>query len=255
MGLQAVPQAGINEQLIERLLQARSVAVLTGAGVSAESGIPTFRDAQTGLWARYDPGDLATPEAFDRNPRLVWEWYDYRRGLVAAASPNSAHMALATLERRFSDFTLITQNVDGLHERAGSRNMIELHGNITRIICARERTVAERRHETGDIPPRCLACGGLLRPDVVWFGEPLPPEAWEAALAATQRCDVFLSVGTSGIVRPAADLPLRAKRNGAYTAEINLEPRLLSDLFDIRLHGPAGWILPAIVAALERHET
>jgi NAD-dependent deacetylase len=255
MGLQAVPQAGINEQLIERLLQARSVAVLTGAGVSAESGIPTFRDAQTGLWARYDPGDLATPEAFDRNPRLVWEWYDYRRGLVAAASPNSAHMALAALERRFSDFTLITQNVDGLHERAGSRNMIELHGNITRIICARERTVAERRHETGDIPPRCLACGGLLRPDVVWFGEPLPPEAWEAALAATQRCDVFLSVGTSGIVRPAADLPLRAKRNGAYTAEINLELSLLSDLFDVRLHGPAGWILPAIVAALERHET
>jgi NAD-dependent deacetylase len=255
MGLQAVPQAGINEQLIERLLQARSVAVLTGAGVSAESGIPTFRDAQTGLWARYDPGDLATPEAFDRNPRLVWEWYDYRRGLVAAASPNSAHMALAALERRFSDFTLITQNVDGLHERAGSRNMIELHGNITRIICARERTVAERWHETGDVPPRCLACGGLLRPDVVWFGEPLPPEAWEAALAATQRCDVFLSVGTSGIVRPAADLPLRANRNGAYTTEINLEPSLLSDLFDIRLYGPAGWILPAIVAALERHET
>ncbi len=239
------------ELLISHLRTAESVAVLTGAGVSAESGIPTFRDAQTGLWARYDPHELATPEAFRRNPRLVWEWYAYRRGLVAAAAPNPAHLALAALERRTPDFTLITQNVDGLHRRAGSQNVVELHGNITRTKCFDEDVVVERWPATGDVPPCCPSCGGPLRPDVVWFGETLPAAAWNAATAAARRCQVFLCVGTSGVVQPAADLPFLARRSGAYVAEINLAPGALHDQLDAQLYGPAGEILPRILAALE----
>jgi NAD-dependent deacetylase len=253
MGFVTLSKARMIERLIERLRHASRVAVLTGAGVSAESGIPTFRDAQTGLWSRYDPSELATPEAFQRNPRLVWEWYAYRRGLVAAAAPNPAHLALAALERRIADFTLITQNVDGLHRRAASRNVIELHGDITRTICAAERTVVELSGAEGELPPHCPSCGKLLRPDVVWFGEMLPPEAWDAALAAARRCEVFLSVGTSGVVRPAADLPLEARRNGALVAEINLEPGAPSEQFDVRLRGRAGEILPALVTALDQY--
>lgn len=237
--------------LVDRLSRARSVAVLTGAGVSAESGIPTFRDAQTGLWARYDPQDLATPEAFRRNPRLVWEWYAYRRELVAAAAPNPAHMALVALERRIPDFTLITQNVDGLHRRAGSRNVVELHGDITRTRCFEENLPVESWPSTDELPPRCPRCGGHLRPGVVWFGEALPQHAWDAAVAAARRCEVFLCVGTSGVVRPAADLPFQASRHGAYVAEVNLAPGALEDLFDAHLYGPAGRVLPALVAAIE----
>ena len=237
--------------LIERIRKARSVAVLTGAGVSAESGIPTFRDAQTGLWARYQPSELATPDAFRRNPRLVWEWYAYRRGLVEAAEPNPAHLALAELERRIPGFTLITQNVDGLHRRAGSRNVVELHGNITRTKCFDEDRLVESWPPTAEVPPRCPRCGGPLRPDVVWFGETLPQNAWRAAVAAAAGCDVFLAVGTSGVVWPAAELPIQARHAGAYTAEINLEQAALHGRLDAHLYGPAGRILPAVVAALE----
>lgn len=240
----------MNETLIERLRRAGSIAALTGAGVSAESGIPTFRDAQTGLWARYDPQELATPEAFRRDPRLVWEWYEHRRALVAAAAPNPAHRALVALERRLADFTLITQNVDGLHRRAGSQNVVELHGNITRTKCFEEDVAIDSWPTTDAVPPRCPRCGGLLRPDVVWFGEALPPAAWERASAAARRCDVFLCVGTSGVVWPEADLPIQARRSGAYVVEINLAPGALHGRLDAHLYGPAGRLLPELVAAV-----
>jgi NAD-dependent deacetylase len=241
----------MSAELIERLRAAERVAVLTGAGVSAESGIPTFRDAQTGLWARYDPQELATPAAFQRNPRLVWEWYAHRRALAGAAAPNPAHLALAELERRTANFTLITQNVDSLHWRAGSQNVVELHGNITRTKCFDEDVVVESWPATGDLPPRCPRCGGMLRPDVVWFGEPLPGAAWAQAQVAARRCQVFLSIGTSGLVRPAADLPALARRAGAYVAEINLAPGESAGVFDEQIAGPAGQILPRLLAALE----
>jgi NAD-dependent deacetylase len=240
----------MNTALVQTLRAASSVAVLTGAGVSAESGIPTFRDAQTGLWARYNPQELATPAAFLRNPRLVWEWYEHRRSLAAAAAPNPVHSALAALEQRIADFTLITQNVDGLHRRAGSQNVVELHGNITRTKCFDEAIVVECWPATDEVPPRCPHCGGWLRPDVVWFGEALPVEAWERARAAAQRCQVFLSIGTSGVVRPAADLPFYAKQNGAYVVEINLAPSEPTGVFDEQLVGPAGQILPQLIDAL-----
>jgi NAD-dependent deacetylase len=236
--------------LVEKLRAAGSVAVLTGAGVSAESGIPTFRDAQTGLWARYSPHELATPAAFLRNPRLVWEWYAHRRSLAEATAPNPAHTALAAFEQRIAEFTLITQNVDGLHWRAGSQNVVELHGNITRTKCFDEGIIVERWPATDEVPPRCPHCGGRLRPNVVWFGEALPVEAWDLARAAAQRCQVFLSIGTSGVVRPAADLPFYAKRHGAYIADINLEASEPNGVFDEQLIGPAGQILPQLLAAL-----
>ena len=173
------PAMTIPAELLQRLAAAKSVTVLTGAGVSAESGVPTFRDAQTGLWAKFSPEELATPRAFRRNPRLVWEWYEWRRKLVAGAKPNPAHLALAEMENLFLRFHLITQNVDGLHQRAGSRNVIELHGNITRTKCSEEGTIVSSWKDTGDVPPKCPACGGLLRPDVVWFEEPMP-EAGDA---------------------------------------------------------------------------
>lgn len=239
----------IPTELAKRLRDAHSVAVLTGAGVSAESGIPTFRDAQTGLWARYDPAELATPAAFRRNPQLVWDWYAYRRQIARAAQPNPGHIAIAELEQRYDDFTLITQNVDDLHRRAGSRNVVELHGNITRTKCFEQAHAVAKWKEHGDTPPRCPLCGSLLRPDVVWFGETLPPQAWDAAVEAAQRCDVFLCIGTSAVVRPAADLPLYARHAGAYIAEINLAPGVLAGQFNIHVYGPAGEVLPALVAA------
>src|SRR5215216_8205809 len=187
----------------EHLRAARRVAVLTGAGVSAESGIPTFRDAMSGLWAKYRPEELATPEAFRRNPALVWRWYAWRHGLVSVAEPNAAHRALAEMERRVPDFTLITQNVDGLHRRAGSRNILELHGSLERARCSRcdaRQPFPAGSGEGG--PPPCPACGAPLRPGVVWFGESLPEQALEAAFGAAQACDLFLSVGTSNLVQP-----------------------------------------------------
>src|SRR6185369_13789532 len=174
--------------LLNALRNTRHLAVLTGSGISAESGVPTFRDAQTGLWSNFKPEDLATPEAFLRNPKLVWEWYAWRLELVSRAQPNSGHTALVELERRVPRLSLITQNVDGLHQRAGSRNAIELHGNILRTKCFEENVLVEAWEESDLIPPRCPSCGGHLRPDVVWFGEALPPAALERALADSQSC-------------------------------------------------------------------
>lgn len=243
------PTFDIPPELAQTLRSARRIAVLTGAGVSAESGIPTFRDAQTGLWAKYDPQDLATPQAFRRDPRLVWEWYAWRRELVSRAAPNPAHLALAEIERRAPQLTLITQNVDGLHQQAGSRNVIELHGNIARVKCFEENVVVESWDATGDVPPRCPRCGGPLRPDVVWFGEALPLDALAAAREAATTCDLFFSIGTSGAVEPAASLPFMALRSGATVAIVNPEARPSHGPTLYGLSGPAGQVLPALVGA------
>ena len=237
--------------LVDRLLSARSITVLTGAGVSAESGVPTFRDAQTGLWAKYRPEELATPAAFRKNPRLVWEWYAWRRKLVADAKPNSGHFALVELAQVAPQFHLITQNVDALHQRAGSERVIELHGNITRTKCFDEGTIVSKWKDTGDVPPKCPECGGLLRPDVVWFEEPLPEAEISLAQQFTRSCDVFLSLGTSTVVYPAAALPFEALKCGATVVEINPQPTPLTEKAQFVLSGAAGAVLPELLASLK----
>jgi NAD-dependent deacetylase len=240
----------IPAELTTILRTAERVTIMTGAGISAESGVPTFRDAQTGLWAKYDPMELATPDAFRRNPKLVWEWYAWRRELIANTRPNAGHMALAQLERQIPNLTLITQNIDGLHRAAGSANPIELHGNITRTKCFEDGRIISRWPETTDVPPRCPECGGYLRPDVVWFTETLPPDALSQAIHASQNCDLFFSIGTSALVQPAASLAHEAQHSGAALVEINLEPTPLTRYADFALHGPAGTILPALLKNL-----
>jgi NAD-dependent deacetylase len=242
-------QAEIVLQIGAALRQARHVVVLTGAGISAESGLPTFRNAQTGLWAQYRPEDLATPDAFRRNPRLVWEWSMQLADLAARSQPNPAHYALVELEQRVPKFTLITQNVDGLHQRAGSNAVIELHGSSTQVRCFDEGRIVEDWAKTADVPPRCPHCGGLLRPDVVWFGELLAPEKLDAAQAAADTCDLFLSIGTSGEVEPAASLPYRALRRGATLAVVNLDVTTRASGSISTIHGLAGQVLPALLRA------
>ena len=219
--------------------------VLTGAGVSAESGVPTFRGAE-GLWRNFNPQELATPEAFEADPRLVWEWYDWRRSIIAGIRPNPAHYALAELERRSPGFTLITQNVDGLHGAAGSRNVLEIHGSIWTVRCVECGNSSENRDVPIKILPRC-SCGGLLRPGVVWFGESLPEEVLYRAFEAASSADCMLVIGTSGIVQPAASLAARAKGAGAFVAEINPEATPLSDIMDARLPGKAAELMPRLV--------
>jgi len=240
--------SAIPNELLRALRDARFVAALTGAGISTESGLGTFRDAQTGLWARFDPRELATPAAFARNPKLVWDWYAWRRERVAAAEPNAAHRALAELERRTPEFLLVTQNVDGLHQRAGSRNVVELHGNIARVKCSREGTVVKAWPEREGEVPRCPSCGALLRPDVVWFEEMLPQSALAAAEDAARRCDLLLVVGTSAEVYPAALLPLLARERGGLLIEVNPNPTPLSARANFVLRGAAGVVLPRLVA-------
>jgi NAD-dependent deacetylase len=231
-----------------RLGAARSVCVLTGAGISAESGIPTFRDALTGLWARFNPEELATLEAFERDPALIWQWYDWRRELVRQAEPNPGHYALAELARHLR-LTLVTQNVDGLHQRAGSAGVIEYHGNILRDRCTVEGIVAARSPQAAQGLPQCASCGGLLRPDVVWFGEAIPPQAMREADLAAASCEAFLSVGTSSLVYPAAGLAETALRAGAAVIEVNPNATDLSPLADFVLRGPAGILLPQLLRA------
>lgn len=233
--------------LIHLLRQAQHVTILTGAGISAESGVPTFRQAQTGLWAKYDPQELATPDAFRRQPRLVWDWYEWRRELVGRARPNPGHLALAEMARHVPRLTLVTQNIDGLHQQAGSREIIELHGNIWRNKCLDEGTIIEKLPLTDERPPRCPGCGSYLRPDVVWFGERLPDSALQAALAAARTCDLFFSIGTSALVQPAASLPVEALNRGIPTIEINPAETPLTPYASASLRGPAGEILPALV--------
>jgi NAD-dependent deacetylase len=237
-------------ELIDRLRAAKRIVAFTGAGISAESGLSTFRDKQTGLWAKYRPEDLATPQAFRRNPRMVWEWYEWRRGFVAQAEPNPGHHALARIEAAQPAFFLATQNVDGLHARAGSRNLVELHGNIRRTVCFDHRHLAESWEPVDQPPPRCKSCGALLRPDVVWFGETLPEESLRRAQEAAGRCDLFLSIGTSTLVYPAAELPFIAGSNGATVVEINPDFTPLSKLADFVLRDKAGVVLPMLAAAM-----
>lgn len=234
------------------LRSAERVVVLTGAGISAESGIPTFR-GPGGLWRKYRPEDLATPLAFSRDPGLVWQWYDWRRQRIAQASPNPGHVAIRRIEEMSPRFTLVTQNVDGLHQAAGSQRVIELHGNIWRVRCTLENTLAELRDvPLPEVPPHCQSCGHLLRPDVVWFGEPVPTDALERASRAASRADVMLVVGTSAAVYPAASMPVLTKRADGRLIEVNPDETPLTPVADIRLHGRAGAILPSVVAAMER---
>lgn len=230
---------------------ASAIACLTGAGVSAESGVPTFRDAQSGLWSTFDPLRLASQDGFADDPGLVWRWYMARLAGVEKALPNPGHFALAELARRSPGFVLITQNVDDLHERAGSGDVIHLHGNIARFHCnrcGREHSLqAEER--SASQPPRCAACGGYVRPSVVWFGEGLPEDALDKAVDGVEACDLLLVVGTSGLVYPAAQLPQIAKRAGSRVIEINPEPGPLSSLAHICLRGPSGEILPQLLGA------
>ena len=236
-------------ELVAELRSARYVMALTGSGISAESGVPTFRDAQTGLWARYDPTELATPEAFERDPGLVWEWYSWRRELVRGAEPNVGHRALAELEQSIPRFSLVTQNVDGLHQRAGSRAVIELHGSIERTKCSAEGTIVEEYDPDGK-PPLCPHCGAFLRPDVVWFGEMLPQGVMRSATRAARDCDVLLSVGTSILVYPAAGLPHEALGAGATLVEVNPAETPISGMASFVLRGPASEALPSLVDAV-----
>lgn len=242
------------DDLIDRataeLRKAQRVCVLTGAGISAESGIPTFRDALTGLWEKFNPEDLATPEAFERDPKFVWDWYEFRRELILKVEPNPGHYALAELAHLVPSLTLVTQNVDGLHQRAGSRGVLEYHGNILRDRCTVEQIIADRSEDSRRGMPRCAACGGLLRPDVVWFGEAIPAGPMLAAAEAAQDCDVFLSVGTSSLVYPAAGLAETALGRGARVIEINPNRTDLSAAADFVLAGPSGVLLPRLLAAL-----
>lgn len=231
------------------LSRAGRIAVLTGAGVSAESGIPTFR-GDGGLWKGHDPLRLATPGAFAADPCLVWEFYNWRREVVAAAAPNPAHAALAELERRRPGMALVTQNVDRLHRRAGSRNVIEVHGNLDEVRCTRCGLTSDRAGIALPPLPRCESCGALARPAVVWFGEALPDDVWGRAESAARGCAVFLVVGTSAVVYPAAGLAATARGAGAAVIEINLEPTPVSGAVDVGLYGKAGELLPAVLAAL-----
>lgn len=239
----------LSDEIIDALRKARSVVVLTGAGVSAESGVPTFR-GQEGLWRNYNPQELATPEAFNKDPTLVWEWYDWRRGLIAPLEPNPAHLAIAELEERSPSFLLITQNIDGLHKKGGSKQMLELHGNIWNVRCVAEGNVTEN-HDVPlqNIPPMC-SCGAMLRPHIVWFGESLDPHILHQSLQAIEACDFLIVAGTSAVVQPSASFPIMARERGATVLEVNMEPTPISSLVNGSLFGKAGELLPQLVASL-----
>lgn len=233
------------------MLKCKRAVVFTGAGVSKESGIPTFR-GKDGLWKKYRVEDLATNDAFMRNPKLVWEWYDERRRWIKSAKPNPGHIAIKDLEEFFEELVVITQNVDGLHQRAKSSKVIELHGNIWRVKCIEEHKKFYLNDvPLNEIPPKC-ECGGLLRPDVVWFGEPMPFKETTESFELSRKCDLMLVVGTSGVVYPAAQLPYIAKECGAKVIEVNVEYTPISTISDITLSGASEKILPLIVEAMRK---
>ncbi len=242
----------VPQGLIEALRNARHVVALTGSGISAESGVPTFRDAQSGLWAQYEPTELATPEAFEADPKLVWSWYQWRRELVAAAQPNAGHRALVELAGRVPRFDLLTQNVDGLHQRAGSCDVVEYHGNLFRDFCSARCGAPDSIASAATEPPPCPRCSALLRPGVVWFGEAIPSIAVDLANAACAECALFLSIGTSSLVWPAAGLATLAAANGAVVVEVNPHETGISDRAQYRLAANAGAVLPKLIDLLLR---
>jgi len=238
--------------LSRRIGEARAIVAFTGAGVSAESGVPTFRGTD-GIWSRLKPEELASMNAFMKSPSLVWEWYAHRKKIMSGIVPNPGHHALVRMESLAPSFAVITQNIDNLHRRAGSRTVYELHGNIERNYCMKCGTPYGSDFEAAASGiPLCPACGGLVRPDVVWFGEMLPEDEWNASVRAAEGADLFMSVGTSAIVYPAASLPLIAKRSGAHLLEINPEPTPLTPQADEFLQGPSGVLLPLLADAMER---
>ena len=246
MGLDAAAKA---------LARARRVVVFTGAGVSSESGIRTFREKDTGLWSQYDPMEMATLEGYLKDPPLVWSWYEHRFGTIRTAEPNPGHRAIAELEELLPEVIVVTQNIDGLHQRAGSSDVIELHGTMHRFSCLHRRHTGFTQDdiEKQDArPPRCPECGELLRPDVVWFGEALPHEAYERALHLSAACDAMLVVGTSAVVYPAAALPQQALYGSAIVIDVNPEPSALSRVATVYLRGKGGEILPQLVAKVRQ---
>jgi len=243
-------ESAIN-RAVEILAKSRNAVALTGAGISAESGVPTFR-GRNGLWSRYKPEDLATPEAFSRNPRLVWEWYKWRMEIVYRAQPNPAHLALRELEDIGVLKCIITQNVGGLDKKAGSKCVVELHGTLWLAKCTNCNYKVEMATPPSTIPPRCPICGSLMRPDVVWFGEPIPPEVLAIAINYSRECDIMLVVGTSGVVIPAGLLPSIAKSCGAKIVEVNIEESAITSMADVFVKSPAGRVLPIIVERVKR---
>jgi NAD-dependent deacetylase len=250
-------QHALLRQAARAIRSSQKLVILTGAGISKESGIPTFRDAMDGLWAKYDPEQLATPAAFRRNPKLVWDWYQYRRELIAPARPNPGHDAIAELEKYLPHVVVITQNVDGLHQIAGSSDVIPVHGDIRQnkcfANCQGDPTPINIDELTWDKtagPPQCPHCGAYVRPDVVWFTESLPGPALERAFDLSRTCDVMLIVGTSGVVVPVATLPQYARQNGATVIEVNPNETPITTIAHIYLAGPGGEILPKIVTAI-----
>lgn len=243
------------ETAAAKLRAAKKVVVLTGAGVSKESGIPTFRDALTGLWANYEPEKLATPQGFLSDPPLVWQWYDFRRKKVLEVQPNPGHHAIAVLESLIPEVVVVTQNVDGLHKRAGSTDIVELHGNILDFFCFEQRhpAPAEIAFDLKE-PPLCTECGSMMRPGVVWFNEMLPPGAMERASRLVRSADVVLVIGTSGIVYPAASLPYTAKDAGAFVVEVNPDETPITEVADLFLAGPSGELLPMLVERLRAYK-
>jgi NAD-dependent deacetylase len=239
-----------SHKTIERFRRAKRLVVITGAGISAESGVPTFRGAN-GLWGRYRAEDLATPQAFLRDPRLVWEWYDWRRQLISEKKPNAGHLAISAMEGLFAKFLLITQNVDGLHRKAGTRKLIEIHGNLWRVRCMDEGKISSNNEvPLRKIPPRC-GCGALLRPDVVWFGESLSERDVYDSHMALRECDFLLVVGTSAVVQPVASFPTIARNGGSFIVEINVEPTPISEWVDESILGKSGRILPQLLESVE----
>ena len=239
----------IPDSLLIRLQRARRVVFATGAGISAESGVPTFR-GEGGIWNKMRPEELASVDGFMRNPQLVWEWYQHRRDLMSRVAPNPGHFAIAAFEKHLPELTVVTQNIDGLHRQAGSSRIMELHGNISRNKCFDCGRMYDKEINPDAGLPRC-GCGGMIRPDVVWFGEMLPQEVLQAAFEAAETAEVFFSVGTSAVVQPAASLPLVAARRGAFLVEINLEPTPLTPVADVFLQGKSGDILPRLLEQFE----
>jgi NAD-dependent deacetylase len=245
----------IPDHIIQKLSESRHAVFFTGAGVSAESNIPTFRGDE-GIWTKFRPEELANFDAFMNNPLLVWEWYAARKKIIHESQPNRGHYAITEIERIIPRVTVITQNIDNLHNRAGSTTVFELHGNIERNYCIQcGTTYGDDILPDNELPPICTRCGGLIRPDVVWFGEFLPQDEWEAAEKAALDCDIFFSLGTSGIVYPAASIPQAARQAGAYIIEINPEATPISTYAHVTILGKSGTVLPEIVRRLTEYTT